>query len=195
MEHWSIGYRPITPPLQSSISPIHLGERMEASDQEKSLGGDEEHAGAESAAEVERLKDELRREHDTLLRALADFDNYRRRVERERASAARSGKREVILSLLEVLDGFDRALEHIGDAPSSLARGVQAIHRNLLSVLDRHGVTRFDSVGESFDPRFHDAIGTVETEDVGPGAVAEELQHGYRWGDEVLRPARVRVAA
>jgi molecular chaperone GrpE len=167
---------------------------MEAPDQEKNRNDDETRAGAEPEREIERLKEELRREHDTVLRALADFDNYRRRVERDRASAARSGKRDVILSLLEVLDGFDRALHHIGDAPSSVAQGVQAIHRNLLGVLERHGVTRFDSVGELFDPRFHDAIGTVDSDEVESGRVAEELQSGYRWEDEVLRPARVRVA-
>ena len=167
---------------------------MEAPDQEKNRRDDEKRVGAEPEAEIERLKEELRREHDTVLRALADFDNYRRRVERDRASAARSGKRDVILSLLEVLDGFDRALQHIGDAPSSVAQGVQAIHRNLLGVLERHGVTRFDSVGEPFDPRFHDAIGTVDSDEVESVRVAEELQRGYRWEDEVLRPARVRVA-
>jgi molecular chaperone GrpE len=167
---------------------------MEAPDQEKNRSDDEKRAGAEPEAEIERLKEELRREHDTVLRALADFDNYRRRVERDRASAAHSGKRDVILSLLEVLDGFDRALHHIGDAPSSVAQGVQAIHRNLLGVLERHGVTRFDSVGEPFDPRLHDAIGTVDSDEVESGRVAEELQPGYRWEDEVLRPARVRVA-
>jgi len=167
---------------------------MEAPDQEKNRRDDEKRVGAEPEAEIERLKEELRREHDTVLRALADFDNYRRRVERDRASAARSGKRDVILSLLEVLDGFDRALQHIGNAPSSVAQGVQAIHRNLLGVLERHGVTRFDSIGEPFDPRFHDAIGTVDSDEVESGRVAEELQRGYRWEDEVLRPARVRVA-
>jgi molecular chaperone GrpE len=167
---------------------------MEAPDQEKNRSDDEKRQATEPEAEVERLKEELRHEHDALLRAMADFDNYRRRIERDRASAARSGKRDVILSLLEVLDGFDRALNHIDDAPSSVAQGVQAIHRNLLGVLERHGVTRFDSLGEIFDPRFHDAIGTVDSDEVESGTVADELQRGYRWGDEVLRPARVRVA-
>lgn len=168
---------------------------MEAPEQEKNPADEEERAGAvESRAEVERLKQELQGERDRLLRSLADFENYRRRVERDRASAARSGKREVILSLLDVLDDFDRALSHMGDAPSSVAQGVQAIQRNLLSALDRQGVTAFKTVGENFDPRFHDAISTVESEDLESGTVAEELQRGYRWGDEVLRPARVRVA-
>jgi molecular chaperone GrpE len=168
---------------------------MEAPEKEETReGDDEERSGAEFAAEIERLKDELRREHETLLRALADFDNYRRRVERDRGAAARSGKREVILPLLELLDGFDRALSHIGDEPSAVAQGVQALRRNLLGILDREGVIPFDAVGERFDPRYHDAMGTVESADLESGAVAEEFQRGYRWGDEILRPARVRVA-
>lgn len=167
---------------------------MEAPDQNKNRRDDGESADSDAPAEVERLKEELRREHDTLLRALADFDNYRRRVERDRASAAQSGKREVILAVLEVLDDFDRALGHMDDGSPAVAEGVQALHRKLFAVLQSQGVQRLDSVGEPFDPRWHDAIGTVLSEQVESGSVAEELQCGYRWGDDVLRPARVRVA-
>ena len=81
------------------------------------------------------------------LRALADFDNYRRRVERESEHIARSGKREIILSLLEVLDGFDRAFQHAEKNQSALWEGVQAIHRQLLAVLQAQGIAPFDSVG------------------------------------------------
>jgi molecular chaperone GrpE len=145
-------------------------------------------------SEVERLKEELAREHDMYLRALADYDNYRRRIERERATAARSGKREIILQLLEVLDGFDRALQHVDDAPSSVSEGLQLLHRKLLGLLEAQGVTPLQSLGETFNPELHDAIGTVKSEDVEPGTVADEVQRGYRWGDDLLRPARVRVA-
>jgi molecular chaperone GrpE len=161
---------------------------MEAPEQNKnSTGGDE-------PSEIERLKDELSREHDQYLRALADFENYRRRVERDRSSAARGGKREVILPLLDVLDGFDRALQHIDDVPPSIAEGLLALQRQLLRLLEAQGIAPLKSMGEPFNPELHDAIGVVQTEDVEPGAVAEELQRGYRWGDDVLRPARVRVA-
>jgi molecular chaperone GrpE len=145
-------------------------------------------------SEIERLKEELRREHDMYLRALADYDNYRRRIERERATAARSGKRDIILQLLEVLDGFDRALQHVDDAPSSVSEGLQLLHRKLLGMLEAQGITPLQSLGETFNPELHDAIGSVESEEVEPGTVAEEMQRGYRWGDDVLRPARVRVA-
>jgi molecular chaperone GrpE len=162
---------------------------MEATDQEKNR------ATGDDSSEIERLKQELQREHELYLRALADYDNYRRRIERERATAARSGKREIILALLDVLDGFDLALQHMSEAPSSISEGVEALHRKFLSLLQAQGVTPMLTVGEVFNPEVHDAIGLVKNEDVEPGAVAEEVQRGYRWGDEVLRPARVRVAA
>jgi molecular chaperone GrpE len=145
-------------------------------------------------SEIERLKEQLRQEHEMYLRALADFDNYRRRTERERTTAARSGKREIIIPLLEVLDSFDRALQHSGDEPSSMSEGMQAIHRKLLSLLEKHGITPLTSLGETFSPELHEAIGSVQTEEHEPGTVIDEVRRGYRWGDEVLRPARVRVA-
>jgi molecular chaperone GrpE len=162
---------------------------MEATDQNKNP------TTADAPAETERLKEELTREHDMYLRALADFENYRRRVERDRSTVTRAGKREIILSLLDVLDGFERALNHMNDAPRSVAQGLQALHRQLLGVLETQGVTPLKSLGETFNPEVHDAVGSVESEEVESGAVAEELQRGYRWGDDVLRPARVRVAS
>src|SRR5687767_10054393 len=130
---------------------------MAATDEKKNRMADDE-------SELARLQEELRREHDMYLRALADFDNYRRRVERDRSSAARSGTRDIILPLLDVLDGFDRALSHISDQPSSVAQGLQALHRKLLTLLEAQGVTPFQSVGEVFNPELHDAIGSVETD-------------------------------
>jgi molecular chaperone GrpE len=128
------------------------------------------------------------------LRALADFDNYRRRVERERAGAARAGKRELLLSLLDVLDGFDRALAQISGTDKSVSEGLQAIHRQLLGLLEAHGVTPFPSQGQPFDPTRHEAVASAESQEYEPGTVIDEYGRGYRWNDEVLRPARVRVA-
>ena len=145
-------------------------------------------------AELERLQEQLRTEHEMYLRALADFDNYRRRVERESNYATRSGKREIILSLLEVLDGFDRAFQHAEKNQSALWEGLQAIHRKLLAVLQAEGIVPFESVGQAFDPALHEAIAAVQSNGYPSGTVVDDVQRGYRWGDEVLRPARVRVA-
>jgi molecular chaperone GrpE len=161
---------------------------MEATDENKNR------TTGEAPAEIERLKEELRREHEMYLRALADFDNYRRRVERERLNTVRSGKREIVLPLLDVLDGFDLALAHMGDAPASVTEGLEALRRKLLGLLEAQGISPIVSLGETFNPELHDAVGTVESETFESGAVAEEVQRGYRWGDDVLRPTRVRVA-
>jgi molecular chaperone GrpE len=155
--------------------------------------GNERPAGVESP-EYKRLKAELSREHDLYLRTLADFDNYRRRVERERAASAHTGKRELILPLLEVLDDFNRALEHLGNAPEWVSSGFDAIYRRFNSILEAQGIVPYESVGEIFDPVRHEAVGLTEDEDAEPGTVVAELNRGYCWGDEVLRPARVRVA-
>jgi molecular chaperone GrpE len=147
-----------------------------------------------SATESERLRAEVRREHDMYLRALADFENFRRRVERDRVRTAASGRRDILLSLLDVLDGFDRALPYLADAPPAAAEGVRVIQRRLEDLLNGQQVTPLKAVGEPFDPALHEAIGSVDNGDYPPGTVAEQVQRGYRMGDEVLRPARVRVA-
>jgi molecular chaperone GrpE len=149
---------------------------------------------AEPANEIARLQEQLSNEHEMYLRALADFENYRRRVDGESSRTVRSGKREIILSLLEVLDGFDRAFQHAGNNQSSLFEGLQAIHRKLLGVLQAQGIAPFDSVGQAFNPELHEAIAAVAANGHPSGTVVDDVQRGYRWGDEVLRPARVRVA-
>jgi molecular chaperone GrpE len=143
--------------------------------------------------EVERLRGELSREHNLYLRALADFENYRRRVERERENAAKRDKRELLLALLDLADNFERALAHINDSPESVAAGLHTIQRRLASVLETQGVTPFESVGQSFDPGVHEAVGILQSDEQEAGTVLDELSRGYHWGDEVLRPARVRV--
>src|SRR6266540_1472772 len=110
------------------------------------------------------------------------------------ASIAQAGKREMVLSLLDVLDDFERALEHIDEAPASVSAGLVAIHRRLAGVLEAQGVIPFESVGRPFDPELHEAVGSVESDEQESGAVLDELRRGYRWGEELLRPARVRVA-
>ncbi len=144
--------------------------------------------------EVEQLRNELSREREMRLRALADFQNYRKRVERERESAARAGKREIVLSLLDLMDDFDRAIAHADESRESVLEGVRAIRRRLESLLEAQGVTPIESLGQPFDPALHEAVGTIESDDQESGAVLDEVGRGYRWGDELLRPTRVFVA-
>src|SRR5882724_1699410 len=141
---------------------------------------------AGEASEIERLRSEIQREHDMYLRALADFDNYRRRVERDRLSVMESGKRALLLSMLDFIDGFENALAHLSDAPEPVVAGLQALNRKLMSTLENHGVTPFNSLGEPFDPARHEAIGSVQGTEVRPGSVADEVQRGYQWGETLL---------
>ena len=157
----------------------------------------ENQSGATAATEspeIKQLQDQVREEHKLYLRALADFENYRRRVESECANTARREKRDIVLSLLDLLDSFELALQNLGDAPPSWAEGVKTIYRKLQNLVERQGVTPIQSVGEKFDPRLHEAIESVRSDKYEPGTVIDEVQRGYRWGDELLRPARVRVA-
>ena len=145
-------------------------------------------------AEIERLEQALSREHDLHLRALADFDNYRKRVQRERDSAAQAGKRQLVLALLDVMDDFERALAYANTAPESILTGARVIHKRLMDLLQAQGVVPYTSAAQPFDPALHEAVEVINTDQAMPGVVLNELSHGYRWGDEVLRPARVRVA-
>jgi molecular chaperone GrpE len=150
-------------------------------------------ASAEQAG-VEGLRAELEQEHDRYLRTRADFENYRRRVERDRDVAARRAKRELLLALVDLADGFDRALVHIDESPDSVAAGLYGMQRRLSSLLEAEGVKSFESVGQPFDPTRHEAMATVRDFDGAPGTVVDEAGRGYLWNDELLRPARVRVA-
>ena len=144
--------------------------------------------------EVEILQAQLRSEHEMYVRSLADFDNYRRRMERDVASSVEHGKRDLIFSFLEILDSFERALQQVGTASPALVEGLEATHRKTLALLQTQGVVPFKSVGEKFDPALHEAVATVSGPEYVPGLVIDEFQRGYRSGDVVLRPALVRVS-
>jgi molecular chaperone GrpE len=151
-------------------------------------------AASSEQAGVEGLRAELQQEHDRYLRTRADFENYRRRVERDRDVAARQAKRELLLALVDLADGFDRALVHIDESPDSVAAGLYGMRRRLSSLLEAEGVKSFESVGQRFDPTHHEAMATVRDGGGAPGTVVDEAGRGYLWNDELLRPARVRVA-
>ncbi len=139
-------------------------------------------------------KDELR---DTLLRRQADFDNYRKRVEKERHQERHRGVEDVIKALLPVLDAFDNALASAekDSAAAEYVTGFELIRRQLWDLLSKQGLVRIESVGKEFNPHFHHAIDRVETTEQPDNTVVSELQPGYLFHERVVRPAMVRVAA
>jgi molecular chaperone GrpE len=143
--------------------------------------------------EVLRLKEELATEHERGLRLLAEFDNYRRRTRQEHSLAEQEGKREVLLALLDVMDDFDRALLHLGQAPDAVADGLRLIRQRFSDVLHSNGVTPFDSEGKPFDPTVHEAMTVIDSDGEESGTVYTEHRRGYLINGELLRPARVAV--
>lgn len=147
-------------------------------------------------AEKQALLSEKQDLMSTLVRRQADFENYRKRVEKERQADHHRGVEMLVEHLLPVLDAFDRALG--GDHDSGNAeykKGFELIRRQLSDALAKQGLKRIEAVGTEFDPHKHHAIERVETMNEKDGAVIEELQPGYMFHDRVLRPAMVRVAA
>lgn len=157
----------------------------------------------ELLCEIERLKVELEEErnrldeeHNRYLRALADFSNYKRRHQEEYSQAMRFASQELILKLLPVMDNFRRAIEAAEQTQSfeSLVEGVRLILRQLDEILEREGVKPIKSVGEQFDPSYHEAVMRVETDEYPENTIIDEFQTGYMQHDRVIRPAKVRVA-
>ena len=144
--------------------------------------------------EIVRLMEELDTERERGLRMLAEFDNYRRRTRQEQALAEQNGKREVLLALLDVMDDFDRALLHLGEAPDAVADGLRLIRQRFSDVLHSNGVSPFDSEGKPFDPTVHEAMTVIDSDgEEESGTVYTEHRRGYFINGELLRPARVAV--
>jgi molecular chaperone GrpE len=140
--------------------------------------------------------DSCKRLEEEYLRALADFDNLRKRTQRDSEVSRRYALEALVLDLLPVLDNFDRAVQTAGDGASaeSLKKGMDLIRRQLCEALSRHGVQEYSCVGSQFDPRKADAISFIHTDQHKPGTVVSEICKGYSCGERVLRPARVVVA-
>ncbi len=146
--------------------------------------------------ELTRLRRALEETNDRYLRTLAELDNQRKRAQREREEYVRFANESLLRELLPVLDNFDRALgppRAASDAQGFLA-GVELIHRELLKVLEKFGVTPYSAVGQPFDPGRHEAVERVIKPDVPDMTVVEEIQRGYLLNGRVLRPAIVVVA-
>ena len=148
---------------------------------------------AEHVSEVDKLRAERDMLIDRLARMQADFDNARKRASREQQDFRDYALADTIRALIPVLDSFDRALKSSPEK-SEFHVGVELIHKQLQDVLTRLGVQAVLAAGQQFDPRYHEAIEMVDTEDARDNEVIEELQRGYKLKDRLLRPAVVRVA-
>jgi len=163
-----------------------------AAEQSDAAGADADAAADEALIELQKERDALK---EQFLRAVADFDNYRKRIERERREQSEYAATDVLLELLPILDNFERALQApAGGDAEAFKRGVELIHKQMLDLLRKRGVTHVDALGADFDPNVHQAVIHEPSEEHREGEVMQELQRGYKLGDRLLRPAMVKVA-
>jgi molecular chaperone GrpE len=148
---------------------------------------------AVDATELQRQRDDY---YDRLLRKTAEFDNYRKRVDRERAQLADAAASDLLEELLPLVDNLERALkaEAGSETADAYRRGVELIHQQLIELLRKRGVRPIDALGTDFDPHFHQAVAHEMAEGRREGEVIEEFRRGYMLGDRLLRPAMVKVA-
>ena len=146
---------------------------------------------ADEIVELRKERDSLQ---DRLLRQAAEFDNYRKRVERERRDSAQFAAVDFVQDLLPVIDDFERALQIDAPGAESYRQGLEIIHRALMDMLRKRGVTPIEAVGTEFDPQIHQAVAYDEAPDRRDGEVMEQFTRGYRLGDKLIRPAMVKVA-
>ncbi|HLG73339.1 MAG TPA: nucleotide exchange factor GrpE [Chloroflexota bacterium] len=159
----------------------------------------------EAEARIQALRDELEtvrsqaaENEQKYLRCLAEMENYKKRLERSHTELARSNKKALFVKTLNVLDNLDRAISYEDTAredPENLIKGLRLTYWQLSDLLGSEGVKPIEALGKPFDPHLHEAVDIDVSGNSAPGVVTSELQKGYYYQDEVLRPAKVRVAA
>lgn len=144
-------------------------------------------------AEAEKLKTELAAQKELLMRTAAEFDNFKKRTEREKLHTAEYAKAAVVKELLPVLDNAVRALAADPNSPD-YAKGIEMIVKQMRGLVDGLGLVELAEVGDSFDPQIHEAVMHIEDPEKGENEISQVLQQGYKLGDTVIRPAMVQVA-
>lgn len=204
------------------MKDIEMNEAAEAKEvnaEEKADGDTQEAKAPDSAEAAEEASEEAAREKSTekkgffskkkdkkdeqieeltdrLKRTMAEFDNFRKRTEKEKSAMYEVGAKDIVERILPVVDNFERGLAAIPEAEekSAFAEGMDMIYKQLLKTLEEAGVKPIEAVGQPFDPNFHNAVMHVDDENFGENVIAEEFQRGYLYRDSVVRHSMVKVA-
>ncbi len=156
------------------------------------IEGETENALADEGA---RLTEELKEMSEKYLRLYAEFDNYKKRINKDKEELLKYGQESLLYELLTVIDNLDLALKHASDEVSTgLIQGVEITYKELMKTLEKFGLTPVEAEGENFDPSVHHAMSQVERDDVEENIVVEEYRKGYKLKDKVLRPSLVSVS-
>ena len=161
---------------------------------------DKEDEGCEDSnnlmEELENAKKESLEKQDQYVRVIAEFENFKKRVQKESIDSRKYANEELIREILPVMDNLERALEHIDENSSDdpLVEGVRMVQKHFFGVLEKFGVSEIAAIGEPFDPNFHEAMMQVTTDDSPPNIVVTEIEKGYMLNDRLVRPAKVGVS-
>ena len=182
---------------EAEQAPEETAEPAEEAGAENAAEGKEESAETGKKAAKKDPKDQKIEElEDRLKRNLAEFDNFRKRTEKEKSAMFDMGAKSILEKLLPVIDNFERAFSTVPEDPEAAqyAKGMEMIYRQLLKNLEDAGATPIDCKGKPFDPNYHNAVMHVEDESLGENVIVEEFQKGYMYKDSVLRYSMVKVA-
>ena len=166
---------------------------IENAEEENADFGAEVDVSIEDNAEIEKLKAQVEEQRDLALRTAAEFDNFKKRTEREKYASLEFMKADIIKSFLPVLDNFGRALE-IDAEGDDFKKGIEMISKQLTDTMVKLGLSEIDDEGKEFNPEFHQAVLHIEDESYGENVIVKTLQKGYKIGDTVIRPSMVQVA-
>lgn len=185
--------------LEADASTEKSGEPKEEKLEEKSGGREEKgHKKKKDKADkkTEELKEQIDQLQDKCMRQMAEFENFRKRSEKEKSAMFETGAKSVIEKILPVVDNFERGLAAIPEEEkgSPFADGMNMIYRQLMTELDNMGVKPIEAVGQEFNPDLHNAVMQVESQEFESGVIAQELQKGYTYHDSVVRHSMVAVA-
>ncbi|MGX8704530.1 MAG: nucleotide exchange factor GrpE [bacterium] len=171
-------------------------DKQTADEKEEEAGGLFGRKERKLKKELEQKCEELAEKQNSFLRLMAEFDNFRKRTEKEKSGMYAMGAKDVIEKILPVLDNFERGFSLVTeeDKEDAFVQGMEKIYKQFVTVLEELGVTPIDAEGKEFDPNLHNAVMHIEDENLGENVVAKELQKGYMYKDSVVRHSMVTVA-
>lgn len=170
------------------------GPANEAQGENKGETTDNMEQNVDMSQIIEAKEKEIDNYKNKWLRTQADLENYRKRVERDIQEIHLYAGEKLVKDILPILDNFERALASIEDKESDLYRGVEMIYEEFKRMLEKHGVKEIEALGKPFDPYYHEAIMTVESDEHEPGIVVEVVRKGYIYNSKVIRPSMVKVS-
>lgn len=191
--------------IETEATETEAAEACEMEAEEEAQTEEQEEAGKEAESsrsdkkffkKKDKTKEKIEELEDRVKRQMAEFDNFRKRSEKEKSAMFEMGAKSVIEKILPVVDNFERGLATVGEADkgSAFADGMEMIYKQLMTELEALGVTPIEAVGTEFNPDFHNAVMQVESQEYESGIIAQELQKGYMYRDTVVRHSMVAVA-